>query len=366
VWCSGHGLYCKGSDTLTVIRQALIEHIVRGHCCPDSLAACEQGLPSSVPIPTFCYDVQLQIRPSLPDVDLMAFVLSLACLGLNVHGTTLKCILEFATSVSQDGSGPSRRQRLKSYIYCLRKGKSVYQTVLWGLFKNHSQFTELYCAANLWPPPADLALNECIKLMFEEWIKSDSTLHQTCASCLVHYTSRSFTRVSTSDVDLGVLEMPDEWADVHRDSPCDGPFTNILLDKRGTFIRAGASPELILCHDCHCALQRPRMPKFALANYLYPGAVPHILRDLTPVEESMVALCQARCIMVQLKSMRGGFNVQPAYRGHTIFHLQSPSNLATKLPPSIDDILAPICVLFVGATKPSMKWIRENGKPLVV
>ncbi|KAF8310444.1 hypothetical protein F5887DRAFT_910819 [Amanita rubescens] len=83
----------------------------------------------------------------------------------------------------------------------------------------------------------------------------------------------------------------------------------------------------------------------------------------------MIALCRARCIMVQLKTLRGADNVQNAqraYRGHTIFHQQDVSQFATMLPPSIEDILAPICVLFIGSRKPSLEWIRQHAKPLVV
>ncbi|KAK2462432.1 hypothetical protein APHAL10511_005566 [Amanita phalloides] len=36
------------------------------------------------------------------------------------------------------------------------------------------------------------------------------------------------------------------------------------------------------------------------------------------------------------------------------------------LPPSIEDILAPICVLFIGASCPTMNWIRDHAKPLIV
>ncbi|KAF8317808.1 hypothetical protein F5887DRAFT_906295 [Amanita rubescens] len=83
----------------------------------------------------------------------------------------------------------------------------------------------------------------------------------------------------------------------------------------------------------------------------------------------MIALCRARCIMVQLKTMHGGGNsgnAQCAYRGHTIFHQQDIGQLATILPPSIEDILAPICVLFIGSHKPSLDWIRRHAKPFVV
>lgn len=221
-------------------------------------------------------------------------------------------------------------------------------------------------AANLWPPHVEQNLQDRIKVLFEEQIIANSTFSNTCTSCSVHYSLGSSCHVPLCELDLAILERPDEWAHVHTDRAVNGPLANLLLDNSGVFHVANDSIKLSLCKDCFCTLQAPQMPKFALANFLCPGSVLDVLRDLTTVEESMVALCQARCIMVQLKAMHGGFNAQRAFWGHTIFHLQSPSGLTTKLPPSINEILAPTCVLFVGTTKPSMKWIHEHAKPLVV
>ncbi|KAH9848176.1 hypothetical protein C2E23DRAFT_710873, partial [Lenzites betulinus] len=57
---------------------------------------------------------------------------------------------------------------------------------------------------------------------------------------------------------------------------------------------------------------------------------------------------------------------QRAMRGHIIIHPQRPEQLTTILPPSIDDIITPICVIFVGSTVPSKQWLEKKAKPLVV
>ena len=366
-WCSGHGIYCKSFWTLPVLKQTVIRHIVRMDCCSAEFS-CHDPCSSFIGDgPSFCEDVGMQIRPSLPDADRTAFLLSLACLDPDVHASTLRFILDITTGHSYpDGSVFLLRDVLRAHIYSLRMGKSVYQSVLRGLLKNNRRITELNRAANLWPHLAEQTLQDKVKVLFEEQIIANSTFSLTCTSCSIHYTSRAFSRVPLCELDLAILEIPDGWAHVRTDSAPDGPLANLLLNNKGVFHGANDAIELSLCKDCHCALEKPRMPKFALANFLCPGSVPDVLRDLTAVEESMVALCRARCIMVQLKAMCGSFNAQRAFRGHTIFHLQNPSNIATKLPPSIDEILAPISVLFVGATKPSMKWIRAHLKPLVV
>lgn len=91
VWCSGHGRFCMGSDTLAVIRCALIE---RKDCCPHGLSVSGAGRHSAMPvgIPSFCEDIVMQIRPSFPDADTMAFVLSLACLSFDVHSLRLPLV----------------------------------------------------------------------------------------------------------------------------------------------------------------------------------------------------------------------------------------------------------------------------------
>ncbi|KAJ7131268.1 hypothetical protein C8R44DRAFT_613323, partial [Mycena epipterygia] len=82
----------------------------------------------------------------------------------------------------------------------------------------------------------------------------------------------------------------------------------------------------------------------------------------------MIARCRAKCWIIQLRELddsefRG---VQRGFKGHVIVYPQRPSAIAATLPPSIEDITTPICVVFVGSRPPSIEWIRANAKPLVV
>ena len=53
-------------------------------------------------------------------------------------------------------------------------------------------------------------------------------------------------------------------------------------------------------------------------------------------------------------------------KGHIIVYPQCPSDIARVLPPSLDELTTPICVLFVGSSPPTDKWIHEKAKPLAV
>ena len=59
-------------------------------------------------------------------------------------------------------------------------------------------------------------------------------------------------------------------------------------------------------------------------------------------------------------------SAQRGIKGNLIVYPQSPSDVARKLPLSIDEITSPICVLFIGAHPPSTQWLREKAKPLAV
>ncbi|KAJ7907833.1 hypothetical protein B0H13DRAFT_2233386 [Mycena leptocephala] len=82
----------------------------------------------------------------------------------------------------------------------------------------------------------------------------------------------------------------------------------------------------------------------------------------------MIARCRAKCWIIQMRELddREFPNVQRGFKGHIIVYPQRPSAVATTLPPSIEEITTPICVLFVGANPPSLEWIQTKAKPLIV
>ncbi|KAK0446937.1 uncharacterized protein EV420DRAFT_1276348 [Desarmillaria tabescens] len=82
----------------------------------------------------------------------------------------------------------------------------------------------------------------------------------------------------------------------------------------------------------------------------------------------MISLCHSKCTVVQLKE-EGGIEkdyMQRGIRGHVIVYPQRPSEIARLLPPSVKEITSPLCVLFIGAYKPSDEWLRTKAKPLAV
>jgi hypothetical protein len=147
----------------------------------------------------------------------------------------------------------------------------------------------------------------------------------------------------------------------------EGPLRDLLLDPLGvSFPTDGGPPVLSLCKTCHSYLKKKKMPTLSLANRMFLGSVPDELKNLTVIEEAMIARCRSKCWVIQLKAENEDIVVQSTQRGmkgHIIVYPQQPSKVADILPPSIEEITAPVCVLFVGSSAPTAEWLREYVKP---
>ncbi|KAJ6613653.1 hypothetical protein B0H10DRAFT_1679138, partial [Mycena sp. CBHHK59/15] len=57
---------------------------------------------------------------------------------------------------------------------------------------------------------------------------------------------------------------------------------------------------------------------------------------------------------------------QRGVQGHVIVYPQQPSDIAKVLPPSIEEVVTPICVIFVSSNPPTKEWLQKKAKPLTV
>ncbi|KAF8123173.1 hypothetical protein EV363DRAFT_1404104 [Boletus edulis] len=84
----------------------------------------------------------------------------------------------------------------------------------------------------------------------------------------------------------------------------------------------------------------------------------------------MIARCRAKSWIIHLQETDSAIgrvpNAQRGMRGHIIVYPQEPERAINILPPSIEDIVTPICVIFVGSSMPTKEWLRKHARPLVV
>ena len=122
-----------------------------------------------------------------------------------------------------------------------------------------------------------------------------------------------------------------------------------------------------VCEDCHTALTglRPRMPKFALANDLWMGAMPAPLRSLSVGSWMLLPLGRAAIRRYNCSNDAGTW--RPAdqrikgFVGNVCTFPQADGGkLATSLPPSSKDVSEHILIAFTG-TDQDLKKARLEG-----
>ena len=270
------------------------------------------------------------------------------------------------------------RRRLALYVSRMQKTHSGD-----GVDKSwDAVFAELVSTRENWPQLISPLVKQSIR---EDFIKltSASTLKTgVCAACAQSCPCRLLETIRPSSIDLNLLRRPDAfdvdemvvepWLCNSVSAPIfpfrDGPLADILLDPKGVNGQ-GSETELTVCKSCLSSLRCGRIPDFALSNHMFIGDVPSELKDLTIVKESMIALCRTKCCILRLKADGNNHatpTAQRALKGNLIIYPQHPSDVAKKLPLSVEEITSPICVLFVGSNPPSNEWLRTKAKPLAI
>ena len=120
---------------------------------------------------------------------------------------------------------------------------------------------------------------------------------------------------SDFDVDSMLDAMGDDlekpWLDCDCTPPdlpfTEGPLQNLLLDPAGVHANVQKGLVLSMCCECLVSIKKGVLPPLSLANRLFIGQIPVELKDLTPVEESMIVchICgviTSNCQMVARKS----------------------------------------------------------------
>ncbi|KAJ7476628.1 hypothetical protein FB451DRAFT_1460888 [Mycena latifolia] len=102
------------------------------------------------------------------------------------------------------------------------------------------------------------------------------------------------------------------------------PYSDLLLDR--SCIESDPEtfdPVLVCCKLCRSALKGNRVPPKAVANYNYIGPVPVELAELSVIEEAMVALCRAKCCIIQRETMTPIYPLHSAVSVGTLLFILS-------------------------------------------
>lgn len=361
-----HAVSFEKNDTLDQLRNNLSVHLTSGGCSDSTGELCSH-------IRSFVQDSNA-IDNQISRRDLQIHVLSM--LTAKVQLRPLRRLLSVLNVQYESNCHlAALRTVLKKYTSQLRASKRSEDRRAAELAAKYLAEADLDRMRNnvqqSWPHVVGEDLKERLVKLFREHTSQSALSTFTCAVCAEDTLNTEKCETAASDIDLDLLRtsIPISSSSSVTLPYIDGPLRDVLVDPLGVRFQENGELILSLCKVCRSSLIRHKLPALALANYMYLGQVPGELKELTVVEEAMIARCRAKCWIVQLKEQDQSVSTpdaQRGVRGHIIIYPQRPSEVAKMLPPSLSEILAPICVLFVGSSPPTQEWLREKAKPLAV
>lgn len=348
------------TSNINSIRAQIVDHISSGSCQASGSGLC-----------TSFQDEHQNTASS----DLEAHVLQFASKKGNISKKMLKRILTSKHIQFQGNDSISHlRKLLRSHATQLRKCKRSEwsQNLHSQEQREHDEKLEKICQN--WPQPASMELKEeCIR-NFRAATSSESLRQFTCGCCAESVNVSERKVVSINDINLNLMyNHMDRVFDTNQFIPPDPPFTdgplaNILVDPGGV-VCTDEGLFLQLCHRCSSSLLRKKLPRLAIANLNFLGSVPSEMKAMTMVEEMLIARCRTKQCIVKLQDHRNDVSLpssQRGFKGHVIVYPQTVDELSRVLPPPIDEVAHPICIMFVGPTPPTQSWLKDKAYPLVV
>jgi hypothetical protein len=355
--CTAHNISSGHGNKKQTIVDDLVDHITHGTCAEKLGPGCDHVMKEMLPTIEDVVHTQLSVLRHIQDLLSMRQLQKL----LDLHGIDY-----------EEGSNKKRlKTRLRNYIRDLENGKVREADVERERLERLQKLNDIQKS---WPKLIPPQMKEKLVKDFRNATSSDALAQFTCACCARELPVKERQRKAHTEVNIDVLSAPIvHWNDDDAKPPptpfSTGPLANKLLDTNGVLVTGDDAYDLDVCTSCLRSLRRNTMPKHALANRLYVGPVPQELRDLTMVEECMIARARAKSWIVKLQETDTNVTSpisQRGLKGHTIIYPQQPEKLATVLPPPVEDALTFICIIFVGSSVLTSEWLREKAKPLVV
>jgi len=353
--------------TVAHLRDIISNHLSCGLCASGSSDACIE-IAEKFSANGDLKNNEIDQTNMLSNLEIQALSLVLRRVKLR----PIRRILDLRNISYSHADGLSKlRKQLKTFITGLKRGQKNAEKVAARYALDAECEANKEKIAKSWPQLVNTNLKE---KMFHEQTSKASLSTFTCALCAESTLCTNCHAVLASGVDLNLLKFRQ---DPHLNSSLNtlplpyqhGPLQDVLLEPAGVTVDENGNVQLLLCSQCHSALKPDKIPPLSLANGTFLGPIPDELKDLTVIEEAMIARCWAKCWIVQLKEENPTIvapDSQRGFRGHIIIYPQRPSEIAKLLPPNLTDIITPVCVLFVGSTPPSAEWLCEKAKPLCV
>jgi hypothetical protein len=199
------------------------------------------------------------------------------------------------------------------------------------------------------PPPVSVERSLSVIRSFCDAISSENLEETPCACCGASWPKNQC--VPLDNVDVGILHRVDSHTTrKERQSPSDP-----ISETSGPILLPHSN---LLCAMCASSLRKDCMPKFALANGLWLGDVPQVLKDLTFIEKLVVARYRHNVCVARVDSGGKKLTANAVIFSHPVpkfYHV---------LPPPLDELDEVLAIMFTGSASPSEADLKRS--PLLV
>ena len=219
-----------------------------------------------------------------------------------------------------------------------------------------AQFADLQVKEQQWPLPGP-----DVTPMYKKYLTHTYKLGQNivcaCCGCISHDITEFEIVLDSYGPLRRHLRIPE-----HVDIPFDFSCGIDLLDQNRVLIdKLGITQDkrIYLCRGCHNQLSKDRQPSEALANFRWVGPVPEELRDLTWIEELLIArvhVCGSIVRLGQRNNPSSFFGI----KGHVVFLPQDTTRLIDLLPMSPASLSDMVKVVWTGKSKPDRSRLRSR------
>ena len=219
-----------------------------------------------------------------------------------------------------------------------------------------AQFADLQVKEQQWPLPGP-----DVRPMYKKYLTHTYKLGQNivcaCCGCISHDITEFEIVLDSYGPLRRHLRIPE-----HVDIPFDFSCGIDLLDQNRVLIdKLGITQDkrIYLCRGCHNQFSKDCQPSEALANFRWVGPVPEELRDLTWIEELLVArvhVCGSIVRLGQRNNPSSFFGI----KGHVVFLPQDTTRLIDLLPMSPASLSDMVKVVWTGKSKPDRSCLRSR------
>ncbi|KAH9852941.1 hypothetical protein C2E23DRAFT_729989, partial [Lenzites betulinus] len=227
---------------------------------------------------------------------------------------------------------------------------------------------------------ADENLRRAIILEWEQAMCTAKLREGVCAVCGRYTPVNDLLQVKSSRIRFELLQNNELPPEVQPTSYNRAAYNGAILHPKG-LVHTDRRGALWTCKECRkdlCERNEPRMPLFALANWLYYGhdRLPEpvkkaFLSSSTP-ERMLVSRARSSRVSFKFSQLKGHrlYGTDPrtsqgCVKGNVAIHPQDAAHLTDVLPPSNDAIRDTLCAVFVGKSQPTRQNIRELSPVLV-